>query len=232
MNSLFKKNYKDFINEFLLNGYRVVMFDSFDASKKNQLILRHDIDFDIKAAYEIAVIEHELNVKSTFFFLLRGDFYNLINSENYDLVKKIESLGHKISLHYDIEIYTNPQKELIAEIKIFEDFFNTKIDIISIHRPSKDFLKNPNNYFNVPNTYEDKYFKQISYFADSGGRFRFGNPLESPDYKLNHNIQLLTHPIWWTSSLSSVDDILNQLIKSRKSDLKLLLGKNVKTFQK
>jgi len=92
MNSLFKKNYKDFINEFLLNGYRVVMFDSFDASKKNQLILRHDIDFDIKAAYEIAVIEHELNVKSTFFFLLRGDFYNLINSENYDLVKKIESL--------------------------------------------------------------------------------------------------------------------------------------------
>lgn len=208
------------------------MFDSFDLTKKNQLILRHDIDFDIKAAYEIAVIEHELNVKSTFFFLLRGDFYNLINSENYDLVKKIESLGHKISLHYDIEIYTNPQKELIAEIKIFEDFFNTKIDIISIHRPSKDFLKNPNNYFNVTNTYEDKYFKKISYFADSGGRFRFGNPLESPDYKLNHNIQLLTHPIWWTSSLSSVDDILNQLIKSRKSDLKLLLGKNVKTFQK
>lgn len=208
------------------------MFDSFDLTKKNQLILRHDIDFDIKAAYEIAVIEHELNVKSTFFFLLRGDFYNLINSENYDLVKKIESLGHKISLHYDIEIYTNPQKELIAEIKIFEDFFNTKIDIISIHRPSRDFLKNPNNYFNVTNTYEDKYFKKISYFADSGGRFRFGNPLESPDYKLNHNIQLLTHPIWWTSSLSSVDDILNQLIKSRKSDLKLLLGKNVKTFQK
>ena len=232
MNSLFKKNYKDFVNEFLLNGYRVVMFDSLDLSKKNQLILRHDIDFDIKAAYEIAVIEHELNVKSTFFFLLRGDFYNLINSENYDLVKKIESLGHKISLHYDIEIYTNPQKELIAEIKIFEDFFNTKIDIISIHRPSKDFLNNPNNYFNGPNTYEDKYFKKISYFADSGGRFRFGNPLESPDYKLNHNIQLLTHPIWWTSSLSSVDDILNQLIKSRKSDLKLLLGKNVKTFQK
>ena len=71
MNSLFKKNYKDFINEFLLNGYRVVMFDSFDSSKKNQLILRHDIDFDIKAAYEIAVIEHELNVKSTFFFAKR-----------------------------------------------------------------------------------------------------------------------------------------------------------------
>ena len=232
MNSLFKKKYKDFINEFLLNGYRVVMFDSLDLSKKNQLILRHDIDFDIKAAYEIAVIEHEINVKSTFFFLLRGDFYNLTSSENYDLVKKIESLGHKISLHYDIEIYTDPKKELIEEIKIFEDFFNAKIDIISVHRPSKDFLKNPNNYFDVSNTYEDKYFEQISYFADSGGRFRFGSPLESPDYKLNHNIQLLTHPIWWTSNLSSVDDILNQFIRRRKSDLKLLFGKNIKTFQK
>jgi hypothetical protein len=232
MNSLFKKNYKDFINEFLLNGYKVVMFDSFDLSKKKQLILRHDIDFDIKAAYEIAVIEHEINVKSTFFFLLRGDFYSLINNENYELVIKIESLGHKISLHYDIEIYNNPKKELITEIKIFEDFFNTKVDIISIHRPSKHFLKNPNNYFNVPNTYENKFFEQMSYFADSGGRFRFGNPLESRDYKLNNNIQLLTHPIWWTSNLSSVDDILNQLIKKRSSELKLLFGKNVKTFQK
>ena len=159
-------------------------------------------------------------------------FDGITSTEAAETAKKIESLGHKISLHYDIEIYTDPKKELIAEIKIFEDFFNTKIDIISIHRPSKDFLKNPNNYFNVPNTYENKYFEQISYFADSGGRFRFGNPLDSPDYKLNHNIQLLTHPIWWTSNLNSVDDILNQLIKRRKSELKLLLGKNVKTFQK
>ena len=117
------------------------MFDSFDASKKNQLILRHDIDFDIKAAYEIALIEHEINVKSTFFFLLRGDFYNLINSENYDLVKKIESLGHKISLHYDIEIYTDPKKELIAEIKIFEDFLIQKLILSVFTDLAKIFLK-------------------------------------------------------------------------------------------
>ena len=117
------------------------MFDSFDSSKKNQLILRHDIDFDIKAAYEIALIEHEINVKSTFFFLLRGDFYNLINSENYDLVKKIESLGHKISLHYDIEIYTDPKKELIAEIKIFEDFLIQKLILSVFTDLAKIFLK-------------------------------------------------------------------------------------------
>ena len=163
--------------------------------------------------------------------MLRGDFYNLINSENYDLVKKIESLGHKISLHYDIEIYTDPKKELIAEIKIFEDFLIQKLILSVFTDLAKIFLKiqiiilmfqihmriNILNKYHTLQTQEDD--------------LDLGTP-ESPDYKLNHNIQLLTHPIWWTSNLSSVDDILNQLIKRRKSELKLLLGKNVKTFRK
>ena len=50
------------------------MFDSFDASKKNQLILRHDIDFDIKAAYEIALIEHEIKCKIYILFFAKRRF--------------------------------------------------------------------------------------------------------------------------------------------------------------
>lgn len=230
MNNLFGQDYKDFINKFLTLGYKVVMFNDFDSSKENQLILRHDIDFDISAAYKIAKIEHELNVKSTFFFLLRGDFYNIVNQKNYDLVKKIEKLGHKISLHYDIDIYKDSKKELSNEIEIFEKIFNTKLDIISVHRPDKEFLTNPNNYFHIRNTYEDEFFTKISYFADSGGRFRYGSPLESTDFKFKRNIQLLTHPVWWVSNFSSVNEVLNELMEKRNLDLFSLLKKNIKTF--
>ena len=36
--------------------------------KKNQIILRHDIDYSPTAALKIAKIDHELKVKSHFFF--------------------------------------------------------------------------------------------------------------------------------------------------------------------
>ena len=231
MNNLFQQSYKDFINQFLKKGYISTNFDDLNVNEKNQLILRHDIDFDVHAAYQIAKIEKELNVTSTFFFLLRGDFYNLINNENYNLITKIKSFGHNITLHYDISIYDNPKKELNNEVKIFEQFFNTKVKIISIHRPSADFLSNPNNYFKIKNTYEDKFFKKTAYFADSGGRFRYGNPLDSKEFNSCRNIQLLTHPIWWVSNFSSVNDALNDLIKKRKLNLTSLLQKNCKTFR-
>ncbi len=68
MNNFLNNNYKNFINKFLENGYRVVTFDDFDSNKSQQLILRHDIDFDLSIAYENCKIEHELNISSTFFF--------------------------------------------------------------------------------------------------------------------------------------------------------------------
>ena len=70
MNNLFQQSYKDFINQFLKKGYISTNFDDLNVNEKNQLILRHDIDFDVHAAYQIAKIEKELNVTSTFFFLL------------------------------------------------------------------------------------------------------------------------------------------------------------------
>ncbi len=59
------------------------------------------------------------------------------------MVNEIKRLGHIVSLHYDIEIYKEPKKELVNEIKIFENLFETKINIISIHRPNKEFLNSP-----------------------------------------------------------------------------------------
>ncbi len=50
-------------------------------------------------------------------------------------------MGHKISLHYDIEIYTDPKKELIAEIKIFEDFLIQKLILSVFTDLAKIFLK-------------------------------------------------------------------------------------------
>ena len=62
-------NYKLFISEFLENKY-ITKFFTDDIQTKNSLIIRHDIDFDVNLARKIAIIEHELGIASTFFFLL------------------------------------------------------------------------------------------------------------------------------------------------------------------
>ncbi|MDC0917540.1 hypothetical protein OAQ61_00320 [Candidatus Marinimicrobia bacterium] len=231
MSSPFTDSYKDFITLFINQGYKTIFFDELDINKNNQLILRHDIDFDLNAAYDIALIEKKLGVFSTYFFLLRGEFYNLLSDENCHKLKKIQDLGHKVSLHFDIEIYQNPKSSLEKEIKIFQGIFDTSIDIISIHRPNQNFLSKPNRYFHIMNTYENSFFEQTKYFADSGGRFRYGNPIKSEEFISNKNIQLLTHPIWWVSSHSSVKKILNKLTLDRTENLNQLLKKNVKTFK-
>ena len=41
------------------------------------MISRHDIDYSIEKAVELAALEAEENVKSTYFVLLSSEFYNL-----------------------------------------------------------------------------------------------------------------------------------------------------------
>lgn len=55
----------------------------------------------------------------------------------------------------------------------------------------------------------------MKYFSDSNGEFKYGNPLQSKDFKHLNNIQLLIHPIWW------IDKNLNRdlLIKKLKGDM-------------
>ena len=61
-------NYKSFISKFVKNGYKFIFFDELNKSKSNQVILRHDIDLDIDLAYEMAIIENSMGIKSTYFF--------------------------------------------------------------------------------------------------------------------------------------------------------------------
>ena len=58
---------------------------------KFNIILRHDIDFDVDYALKMAKMENKLNIKSTyFFFLLKSNFYNILNP-NIEKNKKHKS---------------------------------------------------------------------------------------------------------------------------------------------
>ena len=227
---MFEK-YESLLERFLDKSYKFIFFPELKIREKSQIILRHDVDLDLDLALQMAIIENSLGIKSTYFFLLRTDSYNLISDTSHDIVYQIKELGHSVSLHFDMLLYENVKDGLHKEKGIFSHYFKTEVDIISIHRPTDNFLKNPESYFNVENTYEKKYLKNIQYFADSGGSFRFGYPTQSSAFKNNDNIQLLIHPVWWIIDGNDVKNKVNKVINVKSKKLGVHFKKNIKTFK-
>ena len=64
---MFQNNYIKFIKKFKDSGYEFIFFNEKIKSKFN-IILRHDIDFDVDYALKMAKMENKLNIKSTYFF--------------------------------------------------------------------------------------------------------------------------------------------------------------------
>ena len=194
--------YTDLIFKFLDKGYEDVFFNEL-LGEYNQLIIRHDIDFDCEVAYKMAKVEYDIGIKSSYFFMLSNPIYNVFSEKNKKYIKNIKTFGHNISIHFDFEI-----GDLKKEIDIFESFFDTKIDIISVHRPDLKLL----NKIGIEHTYLPKYFEDIKYFSDSRGEFKYGHPTESEEFKKGKSIQLLIHPEWWMSDKSKSIEIIQDII--------------------
>lgn len=162
----------------------------------NTLLLRHDVDFSIDCAHQIAKHESKLKVYSTFFFMLTSNMYNILSAHNQKLVKEIANMGHKVSIHFDPTVYQSLDN-FIYEKNIFENLINIKVDIASIHRPGR-FLNNNNvTLSGVPHTYQDIYFKKMKYISDSGGRDVSTLIFEYLKGSREYGLHLLIHPIWW-----------------------------------
>ncbi len=222
-------DYRTFLSKFIERGYRTIFFDELNESD-GQLILRHDIDFDIQAALKMAKIEHEMGLKSSYFFLVGNASYNPFDKENAKAILEIKSLGHTISLHFDPTIYADFKIGFDLEKNCFESFFKTQIDIISLHRPNAYFQELNTAINQCDHTYMKKYFKDILYVADSGGTFRFGHPYETDTFKNKQNIHLLIHPIWWLYEGNNAAEKLKSFYSKKKELLKIHYAFHCKPF--
>ena len=167
----------------------------------NGIILRHDIDFCPKLAFKIAKIENKNNIKSIFFVLINSSIYNFKEPSNLSMIKNIILLGHEIGLHFDSSLYNKEDidKACETECKILENVINNSVNIVSFHRPEQKLLGLNNKIANRNHTYMPKFIKEIKYCSDSGGEWKYDDPEDLINDRSIKNIQLLTHPIWWTT---------------------------------
>ena len=112
-----------------------VLFKDFDGGKL--FLIRHDVDFDLQLALDLALFEKEIGIKSTYFILTTCESYNVLAEKNKEILKKIISLGHEIGLHFDPTLYKNNLEDKVKkECSILSLAVGTEIKSISLHNPS------------------------------------------------------------------------------------------------
>ena len=194
------KGYTSLLETALANKYAFISFTEAKSTAEKFCMLRHDVDADLKAAHEMATIEAGLNIKSTYFIMLRSPIYNLFSRSNHDLLKKIINLGHNIGLHFD-EAFKAKDKDLNdlinEEALIIEKMFDKKINVVSFHQPGPKIISNEIKISNFINTYDKKDLEGIHYISDSNKVWKNETPWETFETSGFKKLHLLIHPMWW-----------------------------------
>lgn len=213
--------YDEFLKTFIKQGYQFCFFPEI-RQPKNQIALRHDIDFDTQLALQSARVEAQLGIRATYFFLLRSSFYNIFSPQDIQNVLEIRELGHHITIHFDPTVYEDFHQGLQWEAALFREMFRQEVNIISLHRPNVFFQEFDEPIFGIEHTYQSKYFRDIKYFADSTGVWRFGHPFDSAEFIQQRSLHVLIHPVWWmldgASNLDKLRTFYAQKIQSLKTD--------------
>ncbi len=161
------------------------------------------MDFSMHAARNLAQIEHQNGVKSTFFILPHSEYYNLFEKEITDLVKEIIALGHEIGLHFDSHYYgINNEKDLnkylLQEKRWLEEIFKIDIKVFSFHVTTPFTMTcEAWTYAGLINTYASYFKENVEYCSDSHGRWRFKRLKELLAEASAPCLHILTHPEWW-----------------------------------
>ncbi len=208
MISFFKyEELKKFFN-YIKNIAKVTSLGNWDGEKG--ILLRHDVDLDIKAAYRLSLIEKECGIESTFFIMITCPTYNPLSLENRKMLSEMVNNDFEIGLHFNPDIYgnisLNELKEKVdVEAKILKSIVNQDIISISLHNPSIDG-RYP-IFEDYKNAYNKEIFSDDAYLSDSCMNFRAKNPFEFVKKAKKMPIQVLLHPAHYTENGDNYLDI-------------------------
>jgi hypothetical protein len=235
------RSYQELLTHIVACGHRVCTFRDVPAAGR-YVILRHDIDYSVHKALEMAEVEHALGLRSAVFLMLASPYYNLLDGDNLRAARAIAALGHEIGFHYDTDVLHDMEPEamgraIVRQAEFLADTLGVPITSVAQHNPSVTATR-----VQVPgyvDAYEDRFFKQIAYLSDS--RRLFGTADVHRFFEEHDRCQLLIHPLWWhgdskdrrqafgdvrAAALARIDDRLERMACSMEADERRMLAKN------
>ena len=204
--------YKKLLDKIRLSGFKFMTFGEPAGNTPKRVYLRHDVDLCLEAAFNIAVLEHSKFVKSTFFIMIRSEFYNIYSNESIRYINKIHRLGHGIGLHFHPGETHGKNKNVIH--KEIKDEFNALTKIVSSRLEPYFSIHNPTNidinHDQAPFIFvhDIQHFGEVKYISDSRMFFREGDPVDVFTSATHNIVQLLIHPIFWYYGGENLEDSL------------------------
>lgn len=200
--------YRDFLNWLADQDYRARPVGT--DLELGDALLRHDVDLSPEAAVEMATLEADLGVSSTYFFLVTSRLYNVRERETRERIRQIERLGHDVGIHFSTHQYwpmdSPPSERAIAdrireEQAVLEGVVDDLSPVVSFHIPPNWVLERSFDAF--PSAYQPSLLADIRYVADSNGRWREDPPLSDDRPE---NLQIVAHPGLWRAEPGTFED--------------------------
>lgn len=202
--------YRRLLQAGLDNGYVFAPFEEHERTAAELVCLvRHDVDADPGAALDIADIEVELGVVSTFFFMLRSPLYNLFGRANHELVERVLERGHRFGLHYDPGFAPRAGRthteQISAELDVLERMFGMRPGAVAFHQPSQvpGGMDIP-----VVGAVKANLLPGYHFVADPNMNEWVLTAFDLFRTREHPRMQLLVHPLWWRERSGSAPEEL------------------------
>lgn len=196
------------------------------------IIMRHDVEYSVERAYALSRVERSMDFTSTYFFQWTNNSYNILSRRNMQMIRDMYERGHHIGLHFALNGMTDMgmvRNQIIKEMHFLSEMFGFEINTFSIHRPSRDVLRENIKLPDIINAYQDDFFTfaeevredtpvAIKYMSDANHIWRYGYPDEK-NISGYDKIQILTHPFAWTKTGYNNFDNYKTLIREKQTEL-------------
>ena len=210
----------DWYSEFLrhcCNSGNVTCLRDVETGPFPQIILRHDVDFDLAAAWELSLVEERAGVRSTYLVLLSTHYYNAASPKNRTILQDLARRGFEVGLHFDPTVYVEDGAEALSagftvERAFLESLVGAEVRSVSVHNPTSHGLYPA--FPGVINAYDPEWFGADRYVSDSLRRWKHDPYTLVSKARDLGRVQVLCHPIHFAQKETSYTDALGKMAKN------------------
>ena len=189
------KSYTSLITSLQRAGYKFITFEEYCRGVHHDkfVILRHDVDEIAKNALKMAILEHNMGIKATYYF-------RMVRQSNVPkIIKEVVSLKHEIGYHYeDLASHNGNYDKAIASFKTNLEYFRQYYPVCTVCMHGSSSSKYDNRLlwqqFNLADfgvigePYLSLDFNKIYYLTDTGYAWDGGKYATRDIVENNHGL--------------------------------------------
>jgi hypothetical protein len=217
-------------------NHKFIFFNDERNFVNKSILLRHDVEFSVPIALQMAKIENQLSIKATYFVQLHGDFYNALEKNTFRQLKEIESLGHRLELHFDAHFWEITRKDQLERFlridkENFEKYFNQTPKVFSFHNNNAFTLScEEDTYADIINVYAKRFKTAYGYCSDSTGYWRYEVLEDRLKEAKDQVLQVLIHDGMWQNEVLPPRRRIHKVIEEHASFMKQSYDDTLKNF--